>query len=388
MLRRPATTMLLFFFLLLVELFSHLSLWILAQFFSIQYQPVDQLSSQHREILTQMLNSGESYVIPDSLLGWTIKPSGYNGLYHANEQGIRGTIEYQKEPPDEKKRISTFGDSFTHCDDVRDDETWQHFLQQSDSTLEVLNFGVGGYGLDQAHLRYLKKRKNFQSDIVFIGYMTDDIFRHENIFRPFVTAQTGLPLGKPRFVFQKDSLMHVANPFPNPASYERLLRNPQKILARAGEYDHYYQLSQKSGRLDFLAFVRLIKICVEKVESRLKPLHTRKGIYREESTSLALTNAILHQFYESVKEDGAKPHILFFPNLRDVKEFRKSGERSYQTMLDYCDRHQLSYIDLLDAFVNIESDDELESFFNNHYSAKGNRLVTRELAKWMKLKQK
>jgi len=380
--------MLLFFLLLLVELFSHLSLWILAQFFSIQYQPVDQLSLQHRQILTQMLNSEESYILPDLLLGWTIRPSGQNGLYHANKQGLRGAVEYQKEPPDGRRRIATFGDSFTHCDEVRDDETWQHFLQQSDSALEVLNFGVGGYGLDQAYLRYLSERDKFNSDVVFIGYMTDDIFRHENIFRPFVTAQTGLPLGKPHFILRDDSLIHVENPFPDSASYKLLLRNPQKMLATAGEYDHYYQLSQKSGHLDFLAFVRLAKIGVEKIESRLKSLQTRKGIYREESTALALTNAILHQFYESVKEDGAMPYILFFPNLRDVKEFRKLGERPYQTVLDYCDRIQLSYIDLLDAFVNIESDEELESFFDNHYSAKGNRLVARELDRWMTLKQK
>ena len=48
---------------------------------------------------------------------------------------------------------SAFGDSMTHGDEVTDDEAWLHRLSER-LGCNVQNFGVGGYGLDQAALRY------------------------------------------------------------------------------------------------------------------------------------------------------------------------------------------------------------------------------------------
>ena len=39
-------------------------------------------------------------------------------------------------------------------------------------------FGVPGYGLDQAFLRYLEEGRRFGFDVVLIGFMTENIFRH------------------------------------------------------------------------------------------------------------------------------------------------------------------------------------------------------------------
>ena len=48
---------------------------------------------------------------------------------------------------------SAFGDSMTRGDEVKDDEAWLHRLSER-LGCNVQNFGVGGYGLDQAALRY------------------------------------------------------------------------------------------------------------------------------------------------------------------------------------------------------------------------------------------
>src|SRR5262249_7026483 len=52
---------------------------------------------------------------------------------------------------------SAFGDSFTHGDEVDDNEAWPFLLSQK-LGCEIENFGAGGYGLDQAYLKYLKYR--------------------------------------------------------------------------------------------------------------------------------------------------------------------------------------------------------------------------------------
>jgi len=54
-----------------------------------------------------------------------------------------------------KKRVLVFGDSFTACSYVRQEDTWPLIMQERNAALEVLNLGVDGYGMGQCLLRYL-----------------------------------------------------------------------------------------------------------------------------------------------------------------------------------------------------------------------------------------
>jgi hypothetical protein len=51
--------------------------------------------------------------------------------------------------PERKTRVMTFGDSFTHCDQVSDGETWQEYLA-AHLQEPIRNFGVGGHSVYQA----------------------------------------------------------------------------------------------------------------------------------------------------------------------------------------------------------------------------------------------
>jgi len=68
-------------------------------------------------------------------------------------------------PPGFSACGSAFGDSFTHGDEVRDNEAWPFRLSEL-LGCEVENFGVGGYGQDQAYLKYLKYRPKGQVVLV------------------------------------------------------------------------------------------------------------------------------------------------------------------------------------------------------------------------------
>ena len=116
----------------------------------------------------KLLLDKKSYMMFDSSLGWDIRPDASNAFAQSNSQGIRASHDYKLKPPPEKIRIATFGDSFTHCNGVSNKETWQEQISQLNNNFEILNFGVGGYGLDQSFLRYLEKSVQFSSHIVFI----------------------------------------------------------------------------------------------------------------------------------------------------------------------------------------------------------------------------
>lgn len=92
----------------------------------------------------------------DNELGWVRKPNTFHNeigrggevKWTTNEFGARTNPGFDLSP----SSISCYGDSFTFCRQVNDDETWEHFLSK-EINQNVINFGVGNYGLDQSVLR-------------------------------------------------------------------------------------------------------------------------------------------------------------------------------------------------------------------------------------------
>ena len=197
----------------------------------------------------RLLKRDQSYVDYRKDLGWSIIPNGTRPGYQANSQGVRANFDYSSMPAVGRTRISTFGDSYTHCDDVNNDQTWQLAMEQSRDKLEVLNFGVPAYGLDQAYLRFKKDGLQLNAHIVFIGFMSDDIFRGVNTYRPFYQPSTGLPMAKPRFIFKDDQFVLLENPMTTVSSYQELLDNPENVYARLGEHDYFYHTK---NRVEFI----------------------------------------------------------------------------------------------------------------------------------------
>ena len=77
-------------------------------------------------------SAGGTYLVDDSDLGWSIRASGTSELYETNSQGVRAEPArlYSTEIPAGKLRIVAVGDSFTHGDEVKNDETWMYVLEQ------------------------------------------------------------------------------------------------------------------------------------------------------------------------------------------------------------------------------------------------------------------
>jgi len=121
--------------------------------------------------------SDRSTVIYQRILGWVPRPnsSSENGLYHYNSLGLRSARrDYSAEPDSGVLRIAIFGDSFTHGSDVPYEHTFGAILADNLNTAgtaaEVLNFGVGGYGIDQAMLRFSEQGARLGTDIVVLGF--------------------------------------------------------------------------------------------------------------------------------------------------------------------------------------------------------------------------
>jgi len=107
----------------------------------------------------------------DQFLGYTLGQDKDTGMYTTNKQGFRSLREYSYFPPEDKLRLLALGDSYVFGDGEENKDTWSFILENSTQNLEVLNFGVPGYGLGQSYLRYLRDGLKFNPDIVFINYV-------------------------------------------------------------------------------------------------------------------------------------------------------------------------------------------------------------------------
>ena len=76
--------------------------------------------------------------------------------------------------------VSLFGDSFTFAAEVSDSEAWGNVLAGL-LGCRVANYGVGGYGSDQAFLA-MKSRPADGAGVVFLNHLSENILRNVNQF--------------------------------------------------------------------------------------------------------------------------------------------------------------------------------------------------------------
>ena len=157
--------------------------------------------------------SDDSIVTYHEILGWAPRPDSEsaNGMYRYNSQGIRSPVPaFSDRPAEGVFRIAMFGDSFTHGDDVPYEHSFGAVLERSlnDAGIraEVLNFGVGGYCVDQAMLRFKQQGAAFAPHLVVFGFQPENLKRNLNLMRPLYDPRSGLPFAKPRFVLMDQGI--------------------------------------------------------------------------------------------------------------------------------------------------------------------------------------
>ena len=72
--------------------------------------------------------------------------------------------------------------------------------------VEVLNFGVPAFGMDQAYQRWERDGIAFAPHIVIFGLHAENAMRNENLIRALWRPNTGFPFTKPRYIFVGENL--------------------------------------------------------------------------------------------------------------------------------------------------------------------------------------
>jgi hypothetical protein len=331
------------------------------------------------------LAGAERYADHDPDLGWSLRPGAVSErgavTYRSNSQGLRAERDYALEPPPGVVRVAAFGDSFTHGSDVDFAATWTHRLERLHPRLEVLNFGVIGYGTGQALLRYRRDGVPFRPHVALLCIMSDNPLRSVNTFRPFFFTHTGLPFAKPRFVPAGDSVRLVPNPLPRREDYQRLLDAPEETLRRIGEHDWFYRRRHARAPLDFLPSSRLLHVTLR---ARRAPARQGDGSFDPAGEPFRTVVGIAREFARTAREEGTVPVVVLLPDRGDVRRAREGEPTSYATIAAALSARDLRVVDAAEGFTRRAPDAPVRRLVPGHYSPRGNAIVAAHLAEWMR----
>lgn len=168
----------------------------------------------------------------DEDLGWAPIPNlkladGYGPAVpiQINGQGFRANVEYDAKPADGKIRIIASGDSFTFGHSVGDDHTWPRYLQSLDERFEVVNVGLGGYGLDQIYLRHERDAAKLERRFHIFAFIMEDFDR--------AMGESFNGYGKPQLTIKDGQLVTLHQPVPRRGFVRAFLNQNGPLLNEA-----------------------------------------------------------------------------------------------------------------------------------------------------------
>ncbi len=179
----------------------------------------------------------------DAALGWTHARSFHDNdnTQGTNLKGPRVTREFEDRHTAGALRVVLFDESFIYGEEVADGEESCAQPGTFDSTLELLNYAVSGFGTAQALMRLRTEGVNGHAQVMCIDVLLENIVRNVSRFtRLRYLFVKGLWI-KPRFRLENAELVTV------PISFATELDVCEAVLARTlpdqvREYDLFAEL--------------------------------------------------------------------------------------------------------------------------------------------------
>jgi hypothetical protein len=308
------------------------------------------------------------YLVYDDTLGWTVghDRSGGNGLYQSSAEGLRtarrGAV---LAGPKTKPRIAIVGASFVMAERVAFEDSWGHVLEASSGgKFEVLNFGVAGYSIDQAYLRFKKDVLAWQPDIVILGFPLADLYQTLTVYTFIHSPHWDMPFSKPRIVSDRNALRILNLPTIHP----RVMFAQQSIEDLPFlEYDAAYSRRLWQSSFADLSYVKRLLL-----DAWADPgLTLWSGESHDEL--VRVNGAIFREFIRLAEDNGVIPLIAYFPGRRDTLKLSRGEQGAGQRIMKEIG---VPFVDTTPCVLELEP---YAAFVRNdpHYSPAGNAAVAK-----------
>lgn len=360
---------------------------------------LDRFPEIDREGLRKFMENGF-----DPWLGWVRKPNTShpeNGKFsqtkwHINDIGSRLNPGFENFD----RKIACFGDSFTFSRQVNDNETWEFFLSEYTAS-NVINWGIGNHGIDQAYLRMQREYSKHPVPLVIIGVVPDTISRilsrwkhfyeygNTFAFKPqFVLKNKSIELlpniidSEEKFLHYKKYYIEIANTdfffdrkfndeifsFPYTFSFIRNIRRNSSIIWNISKYNKNYNIAFFNK-----AFMTIMNV---NLKWRLKLF---KNTY-----AVNLLKSIIEKCVAYSRDKNFKLVVVFLPQKDDVLYTKQKGHFYNQFIRQLSEKNVV--FDIMPHLINIGNIDDYYSDNNDyggHYSALGNKYVAGKINEYI-----
>jgi len=303
----------------------------------------------------------------DAELGWTSIPNvvreniyGPGTSVQVNSQGFRATETFTKEVPAGRKRVLCSGDSFTFGNGVNGNETWCAYLEKEFPNLQSINLGQGGYGIDQAYLRYKREMDSFDHQLHVLAFIKDDFLRAERSnFQGY---------GKPFLSLKNGNEIFIGNvPVPRwPIEWPKLTTGIQAAKQIVGELKLVHALNA--------------------VRTKLVP-NANRLIASAENSKLELAKALFADLDKLAKAKQKAVVFMYIPTYDELVANKPSVFR--EELSEMMKSANLNFVDTTPDFFDLPTLEKAEQYLmtpfgTGHMSAGGNRKLSVALARFLK----
>lgn len=337
-----------------------------------------EYADRQRTVLA-MRKAVKPFFVDDDTLGWTVGPNrkSVNGLYESSAEGLRSASQgavLRNGLGD--CRVALVGDSFTFGSDVRFEDAWGYRLEQLlPKDCRVLNFGVGGYGIDQMYLRYKRDVPLWKPNLVILSFIYHDFVRAMSPSGFLLFDESEFPFMKPRFVLDQGGKLNIVNqPLPK---VEDIFMLPFIHNVPFIEYDRAY----KRTEWDRPRWWHVHRSYLLRFLTSIYPLSETDRPFISDADMNAINQSLLSSFVDAVHNDGAMPMLIYLPSGR----FNENPPARIPEGLQILQNANLEYIDLTSCVAERVS--EPDRFMplgaagqGGHYTPQANAAVAACLA--------
>ena len=248
----------------------------------------------------------------DAQLGWSGR-AHKQGWYTGDEGRTRVVInpagfrdrERALDKPDPVYRIAVLGDEYSEAMTVALRDTWwwqlepklQHCDFRPGKLVEVLNFGVAGYGTAQELILLQSGVMRYAPDLVLLQFAPDDV-----IDNSFALAANKL---RPFYFLDAHGVPRIDESFAESPSFQRRMQTRYRLAAEIGDHTRAFQLVRELARMSFIP------------PAHAEPDVASGPLYDD---AWRLTDALITRSADYTRRNGAEFALLVIPPARQAAQ--------------------------------------------------------------------
>ncbi len=277
-------------------------------------------------------------------------PKNYNFNLKSSKKNLNDPLGWGSEDlkesttiPTKNCRVNMFGDSFMSFTPYKLVEYKNEFISPENliskkTGCKIFNYGVDGYGSDQAFLKFknqIKKKNILPGDVVILSHLTENILRNStrNLRLLYPSAEAKSTSLKPKLTLNNGKLSVLSIP-KNLTKIELVEINQKGVTAKTKkEENSLFILNAVKGSPSEIQFPYTLNLTKAFFSWHLLPRFYGKEkwypFYSEDSIDYLITKKILKEFHNTSINNGYKSITLDLPLANDFNKFFKSNQNSF-----------------------------------------------------------